>query len=109
MALLVKQNINTATGSSVVLTAADAGGDEVAHESNLRLLVFNGGGSAIDVTITSHVPTRAPTGPENLVVEVDAGDIGVIPLGNPGYRNSSGRVEIDYDSVSNVEVAVISG
>ena len=109
MATLIKQAIATA-GTAVTLAAADVAGDAVKHESNLKLLVLNGSASSIDVTIVSKVAANPPTGPKDLVFAVPAGDLGVIPIGNGGYRDAAtGNAAWTYSDVTTVEVAVISG
>lgn len=109
MATLTKQTIAPA-GTAVTLAAADNAGDAVKHESNLKLLVMNGSVSSVDVTIVSEVAANPPTGPENLVFTVPAGELGVIPIGNGGYRDAAtGNVAWSYSAVTTVDVAVISG
>lgn len=109
MATLTKQTIANA-GTAVTLTAADAAGDAVKHESNLKLLVMNASMSSIDVTLASEVATIPPTGPANLVFSVPAGELAVIPIGNGGYRDStSGNAAWTYTTNVDVSVAVISG
>ena|SRR5690554_151259 len=93
----------------ITFDAADAGGDHALHTNGLKLMIFNGDSSAVEVTVNSQVTANPPFGPEDLVVEVPAGEIVLIDVGAAGYKSSTGQVTFTYDAVTDLMVAAVSG
>ena len=97
------------TGATYTPTAAAGGGDVFSNsDGNTRLLVTNGGGSSINVTIT---PQNTVNGLSlsAVVVAVAAGVSKVFGPFPPQYfNNSSGQVVLTYSGVTSVTVAVIN-
>jgi hypothetical protein len=91
--------------------AAAAGGDTVKAGDNVRLIVRNGGGSSINVTIPRYPATDAEGVAETaLVVAVPAGgERWIGPLYGTRYTNpATGNVEVAYSAVTSVTVAPIA-
>lgn len=107
MPLIETQNWDPTT--PITFDAADAGGDHAIHASGLKLMIFNGGSNPVDVTVTSTVAVNPPFGPENLVIEVPAGELLIVDVGAAGYRSSIGQVNFNYDSVVDLMVAAVRG
>lgn len=104
----------TVAGTTLTTASASAGGDTVA---NLRgrtvLVVDNGGGSSINVTLTAQQTSRPKDGTfpaqtvADQVIAVAAGArkyIGPIPA---AFVNASGNVAIAYSGVSSVTVGAL--
>lgn len=102
MALLVVQPV---TGD-ITPVAGASGGDSVAHANKQRLMVVNGAGSAVTVTVTSNAPESPPQGPMDLEVEVAAGATRLIDISNRLYA-SNDVVTWTYSSETDVTVAVV--
>lgn len=108
MATLATQTINRA-GLTPNLTAAAGGGDKLNPTDNTMLMVINGGGSAVTVTIVT--PRTNPIGlpVDDVVVSVAAGAtklIGPFPFvyfANP----ADGLASITYTAVTSVTVAAL--
>lgn len=99
----------TVAGTNPGLVAASAGGDKVGPSDRGALLVRNGSGASINVTVV--VPGNSRFGPPNpdVVVAVPAGAdrlIGPLPaeLADP----IDGLVAITYSAVTTVTVAAVS-
>jgi len=96
------------TGAAYVPAAAAGGGDVFPNDGNTRLLVTNGGGGSINVTITPQNTVNGLT-LAAVVVAVAAGASKVIGPFPPQYfNNSSGQVVLTYSAVTSVTVSVIN-
>lgn len=112
MAALTVQTI-AETGTTVTLASAAGGGDTFANDGNTFLIVTNGSGSSINVTVT--VVNGTFTNKQNgiltksdLVVAVGAGAtkyIGPFPTGV--YCSTSGTTAVAYSSATSVTVGAI--
>ena len=107
MAELTKQTISSSDRSFSMAAAAEAG-DSVAFDRLAKLVVRNGSSASVTVTIASEAPAAPPTGPEDLVVTIVAGETAVIgDIGNVLYRDGSGDVVWTYSAHEDLFVAVV--
>jgi hypothetical protein len=96
-------------GNVVTMAAASAGGDKVDANEDTALLVTNGGGSSINVTVA--VPGNTEFGqPEpDVVIAVAAGAtklIGPLPV---KLEDATDRlVHITYSAVTSVTIAALT-
>lgn len=96
------------TGTAYTAAAAAGGGDVFPNDGNTRIVVTNGGGSSINVTVT---PQNTVNGLSlsAVVVAVAAGASKVIGPFPPQYFNNlSGQVVLTYSAVTSVTVGVIN-
>lgn len=107
MAAITPQERNIA-GAAITFAGASGGGDTVKiDDDRTELLVRNGSGSSINVTLTAVKAMYGKT-LANTVVAVAAGAIARIPLISDLYRNpSGGTVAVAYSAVTTVDVAAI--
>lgn len=109
MAVLTVQDIARA-GLVYATVAADVAGDDFANNGNTFLLVENGSGGSIDVTIASNF-SNPPVGTiaDDIVVSVDAGVNAMIgPLPQSGYNDGDGQANVTYSAVTTITVAAVS-
>lgn len=107
MATLAHQQ-SKAVGTTLTLGAASGGGDKIAVSSDTVLLVRNGGGGSIDVTIAVPGDEYGQARPD-IVKAVAAGAFAVFgpfpaDLADPDDR----LVHISYSGVTSVTVAAIA-
>lgn len=104
MATLAVQRV-TASGLTPTFAAASSGGDNAPVASGRVLLVKNGSGSSINVTMTTpgNVEGVAVADP---VLAVAAGAVGAIPMSSI-YRGTDGTAAIAYSSATTVTVALL--
>jgi hypothetical protein len=111
MAALATKVIPYPQGAGPTYVAAAAGGDTVTPGSRTRLIVKNGAGAPITVTIPQFPATLA-NGMANpsLVVSVAAGGESWIgPLEPSSFSNpATGLVAVAYSAVTTVTVGVVS-
>ena len=114
MAAITVQTVNK-SGVAANLVAASGGGDTFVNDASelTLLMVRNGGGSSINVTIAV-VPSNVNTtsygqlSVSSTVVAVAAGATVVIgPFRQILYNNSSGLVSVTYSNVTSVTVAAL--
>lgn len=113
MAAITVQTVNK-SGVAANLVAASGGGDTFINDASelTLLMVRNGGGSSITVTIDV-VPTNVSTSFGSLsvsdtAVAVAAGATAVIgPFRQALYNNGSGLVSVTYSGVTSVTVAAL--
>lgn len=102
---------STASLSGVVLpsTAAGVSGDKFAADGRNVLIVNNGSGSSINVTITSQAVAGPGLAKTDLVVAVANGVTKVIGPFPPGaFADSNGQVNVAYSSATSVTVGVLT-
>jgi hypothetical protein len=107
MATLAYQQVKT-SGVALSLAAANGGGDSIPPNANGALVVKNGGGSGITVTVV--VPGNTKYGPANpdIAVSVAAGATELIgPLPNDLRNPTTGLVDLTYSGVTTVTVGGI--
>lgn len=108
MATLTVQESKYDTPVNPNYVAADAGGDEFDNNGNMLLLVKNGDASDKNVTINSQKNCNFGFDHDSGPHTVPAGEERTIgPFNSARFNNSSGRVEVSYDDVTSVTVAVI--
>lgn len=97
--------------TTILPVAAAGGGDTLKPGDTTRLVVRNGSGASINVTIPRY-PLTDPEGvaETSLVVAVPAGaERWIGPLGGTRFANpANGNVEVAYSAVTTVTVAAIS-
>ena len=88
------------------LVAATGGGDQFFMAGNELLIVNNGGGVGVTVTVTAS-GTLSEWTPLNLTATIAAGKIGLINV-NYGlrFRDANGNVQLTYSGVTSVTVGV---
>jgi hypothetical protein len=109
MAELTVQDIALA-GITPSYASAAAGGDEFLNNGRTFLHVKNGGGSPINVTITSQY-SDPPVGTDNddTVVAVTNAEERIIgPFPRVAFNNSSEKVQVAYSDNTSVTVGVFS-
>lgn len=110
MAELDPQSIDR-SGLSATYDSADGSGDTFDNSGKPKLIhVKNGDTSDHTVTVTSYYDDPpAGTGKEDVSVTIGNGDDEFIgPFPKRGYNNTSGQVEISYDAVTSVTIAVLT-
>lgn len=114
MAALTVQTAVEAGITPAAASAASSGGDTVKNVAgDVVLMVTNGGGSSIDVTITAQKTSKAVDGYGTMtkgdaVVSVAAGATKIIgPFATEAFNNSSQNLEIDYSSATSVTISAI--
>lgn len=106
MATLTSQDI-TRTGLDIAGVAASGGGDQWTNYGSQALVVRNGGGSSITVTLQIQATVDGQT-VNNPTVTVPAGVTKVIgPFPLNVYNDGASVAKVTYSSVTSVFVAVI--
>lgn len=109
MAILSVQSVGS--GGSAITFSSAAAGDKFSNSGNERLVVKNGSGSPITVTIDSPGTCNfglAANAAHDLVVTVAAGAESWLPVLTPvQYNDTSGFANIVYSSTTTVTVAVV--
>lgn len=107
MATLAAQNANVTTGRTLTLSAAAGGGDRAPVGDGLFLLIRNGSGSSMTVTLdVTGVAFNAGPIPDTPVV-VAAGAEVIVPLLRAYRSESDGLAGISYSLATSVTVAVV--
>lgn len=107
MALLATQR-PAVTGLAPAYGAANAGGDTYTPEDDLFLLIKNGSGGAITVTVDSKVPCNQGAD-HDLAVSVPAGGERMIgPLPSHRFADSTGTGSVSYSGVTSLTIAAIA-
>lgn len=110
MADLTINSLNEANAGFTYESAA-AGGDTVANDGRIIVLVKNGSGSSKTVTVAKQVtnvddPQFGDLTKQDFTVSVPAGEERVIPPLSPqAYNDSNGDINISYSDNTSVEVA----
>jgi len=107
MAALTVQSM-TISGLVETYVAAAAGGDTFANDGKTFLRVKNGGGSSINVTLSSQVtdPAAGTAVADKVVAVANGVDAMIGPVNQKGF-NSGGNVSVAYSGVTSVTVAAI--
>lgn len=110
MAALTTQRL-TYPSATITTQAAAGGGDTVTPGDSTRLMVRNGSGVSINVTIPRY-PLVDPEGvaETSLVVAVPAGaERWIGPLSGTRFANpANGNVEVTYSAVTTVTVGAVA-
>lgn len=101
----------TIAGLAATFNAANAGGDEFVNDGQTFIYVKNGA-TDVNVTVNSQVtsdeecPGQAAA---DKVITVGSSSEKVIgPFNQAGYNDANGKVQLTYDDVSNVTIAVVT-
>lgn len=111
MATLTSVSI-TESGSQLTLSSAGAEGDKWENNGNQFLLIKNGSGESVTITITTQVtsfdsPRYGDSTKSNTTLAIAGsqdGMIGPFPVG--AYNDTDGNCNISYSSTTNVRVGV---
>lgn len=88
--------------------AANSDGSKFPNDGQTFLLITNGGGSSITVTVAATITIDGLT-VSNLVVTVGAGAKKLIGPFDPGvFNDSAGNVSVTFSAVTSVTVTVVS-
>jgi hypothetical protein len=108
MATLTYQQA-TATGATVTMAAASAGGDKVRPNPNGAVLVRNADASPHTVTVAVPGNTKYGQADPDITVTVAAGAFKLIgPLPQDLASSVDGLVALTYDGVTSVTVAAVA-
>jgi len=109
MAALTTQTILT-EGYEPAYAAADVTGDTFIYSAGAFLHVKNGDASPRTVTVVSQYTAQPGISPDNIVVAIPAGEERMIgPFRREFFEDTATKnVEITYDAVTSVTVAVLS-
>jgi hypothetical protein len=108
MATLATQSI-TRAGLTPALTAAAGGGDKLTPDKDTMLMVLNGGGSAVTVTVVTPGTNQIGLNIDDVVVSVAAGATKLIgPFPAQFFANpADGLASITYSGVTTVTVGAL--
>jgi hypothetical protein len=107
MALLATQKAGP-TGLVPNFVAAAGGGDTFVADGRTALIVKNGSGGSINVTITSKKRSSPGLAPADVVVAVAAAAEKHILVGQSGFADPvSGAASVAYSSAVTVTVAAV--
>lgn len=107
MATLTLQTIDLTGLEDFTLANATGGGDEFVNDGRTMLVVDNGGGAPVVVTVDSKLLSDYGTDEDN-VVSVGAGSVAFIgPFQTKRFNGTSQLVSITYDGVASVTVAAL--
>lgn len=107
MAVLPTQN-PTLAGLTPAYSAAAGGGDKVAADGKTFLIVKNGGGAPITVTITTPATVRGLAVADPAVSVPAGAERWIGPFARDAFGNADGQVDIAYSGVTSVTVAAVS-
>lgn len=107
MATLTAQQIDT-SGIAPSYAAADVAGDVFAHAADVFVHIKNGDASSHTASVVSQFTDSPGISAANLDITVPAGEERMFgPFNGRVFANSDGNVEITYDDVTSVTVAVL--
>jgi uncharacterized cupredoxin-like copper-binding protein len=106
MATLSTQVIAQA-GTAITFSNASAGGDQCATGSDVKLLVKNGAGSSMTVTLVTPGTVDGDLAIADRTVTVAAGATTGIPVTDRYRDSATGLASITYSSTTTVTVAVV--
>lgn len=108
MATLTVQNAKRAANAITYASAAEAG-DDFVNTGSQGVLITNGSGAPITVTVTT-TATVDSLAVADLEVTVPNGETHLIgPFPKEYYNDGDNKVSIGYSDHTSVEVAVIGG
>lgn len=107
MATLTAQAL-AAAGLNPTYAAADVAGDEFAWSNGVFCHVKNDDAGSHTVTVVSQATARPGIAPANIEVAIPAGEARFIgPLNQSLFADADGNVQITYDAVTSVTIAVL--
>ncbi len=98
----------TQAGIQPTFNSAAAGGDSFSHTSSTYIIVRNDDASSHTATLASQYTARPGVGPVDLDIVVPAGEERVAGPFAAYFKDSEGDVQLTYDDVTSVSVAVLS-
>lgn len=109
MAALTSQAVvETGLAPTFAAATSGAGGDTFSCDGRTFLVVKNGGGSSINVTLTSTAPARPGLATTDRVVAVTNGTEKWIAVDPAGFASATdGTAKATYSAVTSVTVAAI--
>jgi hypothetical protein len=107
MATLTAQNARIVAGKAITFSAAAAGGDRAPVGDGLYLLVKNGSGSTITVTLDSIGSVFNGLAVPDTAITVAAAEERLVPLLRNYQSDTDGLAGVAYSAVTTVTVAVL--
>lgn len=107
MATLTAQNARTVGGRTLTLSAASGGGDRAPIGNDLFLLIRNGSGSSMTVTLDATGVAFNASAVADTAIVVAAGAEVIVPLLRAYRSESDGLAGISYSLATSVTVAVV--
>lgn len=111
MATLTVKNLGTVGDLDIdtTLTAAASGGDQFTYTPRTALIVKNGSGGSITVTVTAQQTSTTKSGygdvtKANFTATIAAGDYFISPFFEQALKDTNGFVQVTYSSHTSVEV-----
>lgn len=104
MALLTVQQITAAGVVPQTPVAAAPGGDTFSNNGRTKLIIANGGGSGITVTISAQIACDMGT-LHDITNSIAAGATEIMGPFSTRYNDSSGLVHVGYSAVTSVTVS----
>jgi len=106
MAVLTKQTASR-SANAITMAAAAAGGDKFDNTGSELVLIKNGSGSPVTLTITTPA-TMDGLAVTDRTVAIPAGEMHLLgPWPTKYYNDSNGQVSLGYSAETSVEVAII--
>ena len=97
----------------LTLSAAAGAGDEFANDGRTLLVVRNGGGSSVTVSVTAQVTSADDSTYGKVAISdgggaIAAGGVDVFgPFSTRAFNDSNQRAQVTYSGVTSVEVAAV--
>ncbi len=97
----------TQSGIEPTFNAAEAGGDSFTHGAKTYIHVKNDDASPHTVTVASQYTAIPGVGPVDLDIVVPAGEERIAGPCSSNFKDLGGDVQLTYDAVTSVTVAVL--
>lgn len=97
----------TQAGISPTFNSAAAGGDSFTHGAKTYIHIKNDDASSHTVTVASQYTATPGIGPVDLAITVPAGEERIAGPFNSNFKDSGGDVQLTYDAVTQLTVAVL--
>lgn len=94
-------------GTAITFSAASSGGDQCATGSDVKLLVKNGAGSSVTVTLATPGTVDGDLSIADRTMTVAAGSTSGIPVTDLYRDPATGLASITYSDATSVTAAVI--
>ena len=112
MAVLSVETINESGLALTLVSVAAESGDKWTNNGNQQVLIKNGSGSSVTVTITTQVtsfesPQFGNATKANVTLAVAAGKTAILgPYNVNAYNDANGQCNISYSATTSIEVGV---
>lgn len=104
----ITPKVSARAANALTWSAAEAGGDEFANTGKELLLVTNGAGSPVTLTVSTS-QTVDGLAVADKAIPIPAGETHVLgPWNKSLYNDVDGNVQLAWSSHTDVELAVIS-